>query len=158
MGFCQAVPQQLDTRNLSTGQSPIHFKSAFLRNHLYTIKCIHCKFTVQWALPNVHNHITITTTSNYFGLLMWRADWLEKTLMLRNIEGRRRRGWQRNKMVGWYHQLNGHEFEQALDIAEGQWSLECCSPWGHKESDMTERLNRTEPSQNQDREYFNRNL
>ena len=99
MGFCQAVPQLLDTRNLSTGQSPIHFKSAFLRNHLYTIKCIHCKFTVQWALPNVHNHITITTTSNYFGHLMWRADWLEKTLTLGNIEGRRRRGWQRMRWL-----------------------------------------------------------
>ena len=44
-------------------------------------------------------------------------------------------------MVGWHHQLNGHEFEQALGDCEGQGSLECCSPWGHKESDMTERLN-----------------
>ena len=46
-----------------------------------------------------------------------------------------------NEMVGWHHQLNGHEFKQALGDGEGQGSLPCCSPWGHKESDMTERLN-----------------
>ena len=39
------------------------------------------------------------------------------------------------------HQFNGHEFEQALGDGEGQRSLGCCSPWGHKESDMTEWLN-----------------
>ena len=44
-------------------------------------------------------------------------------------------------MVGWHHQLDGHEFEQALEVGDGQGSLACCSPWGGKESDMTERLN-----------------
>ena len=44
-------------------------------------------------------------------------------------------------MVGWHHQLNGHEFEQTPGDGEGQGSLECCSPWGRKESDMTELLN-----------------
>ena len=44
-------------------------------------------------------------------------------------------------MVGWHHQLDGHEFEQAPGVGEGQGSLACCSPWGHKESDTTERLN-----------------
>ena len=43
-------------------------------------------------------------------------------------------------MVGWHHQLNGHEFEQALGEGERQGSLACCSPWGHKESDTIERL------------------
>ena len=43
-------------------------------------------------------------------------------------------------MVEWYHQLNGHEFEQALRDGEGQGSLACCSPWGQKELDTTERL------------------
>ena len=47
-------------------------------------------------------------------------------------------------MIGWHHQLNEHEFEQALGVGDGQESLACCSPWGHKESDMTESLNRTE--------------
>ena len=46
-----------------------------------------------------------------------------------------------DEMVGWHHQLNRHEFEQALGVGGGQGGLVCCSPWGHKESDMTEQLN-----------------
>ena len=49
-----------------------------------------------------------------------------------------------DKMVGRHHQLNGHEFEQALEDDEEQGSLACCSPWGHKESDTTELLNNSE--------------
>ena len=44
-------------------------------------------------------------------------------------------------MVGRHHRFNGHEFEQTLGVSERQGSLECCSPWGHKELDMTEQLN-----------------
>ena len=44
-------------------------------------------------------------------------------------------------MVGWHHQLDGHEFEQAPGVGDGQGSLVCCSPWGRKESDTTEQLN-----------------
>ena len=44
-------------------------------------------------------------------------------------------------MIGWHHQLNGHELEQALGDGEGQGSLANCSPWGRKELDTTERLN-----------------
>ena len=43
-------------------------------------------------------------------------------------------------MVGWHHQLEGHGFEQALGVGDGHGGLACCGPWGHKESDMTERL------------------
>ena len=46
-----------------------------------------------------------------------------------------------DERVGWHCQLNGHEFEQTPRDSEGQGSLICCSPWGHKESDMIERLN-----------------
>ena len=45
-----------------------------------------------------------------------------------------------DEMVGWHHQLNGHEFEQTPGDGEGQGSLVCCSPWGHKESDTSEPL------------------
>ena len=48
-----------------------------------------------------------------------------------------------DETVGWHHRLNGHEFEQAPGVADGQGSLVCCSPWGCKELDTTERLNRT---------------
>ena len=47
------------------------------------------------------------------------------------------KGRQRDEMVGWHHWLDGHEFEQALGVGDGQESLACCSPWGCKESDMT---------------------
>ena len=46
-----------------------------------------------------------------------------------------------DEMVGWHHRLNDHEFEQALGDGERQGSLACCSPWGRKESDTTERQN-----------------
>ena len=46
-----------------------------------------------------------------------------------------------DEMVGWHHRLNGHEFEQALGVGDGQGSLMCGSPWGLKESNTTERLN-----------------
>ena len=48
-----------------------------------------------------------------------------------------------DEMVGWHHRLDGYEFEKALGVGDGQGSLACCSPWGHKESDTTE-LNWTE--------------
>ena len=52
-----------------------------------------------------------------------------------------------DEMVGWHHRLHTHEFEQALGDGEGQWNLACRSPWGCKESDMTEQLNWTEIDQ-----------
>jgi len=49
-----------------------------------------------------------------------------------------------DEMVGWHHRLSGHGFGWILGVGDGQGSLACCSSWGHKESDMTERLNLTE--------------
>ena len=46
-----------------------------------------------------------------------------------------------DETVGWHYRLDGHEFEQTLRVGDGQESLIYCSPWGHRESDMTERLN-----------------
>ena len=54
------------------------------------------------------------------------------------------KGMTEDEMVGWYHWLHGHEFEQAPGVGDGQESLGCCSPWGHKESDTTEQLNWTD--------------
>ena len=65
----------------------------------------------------------------YFGYLMQRADSFEKTLMLGKIEGRKRRG-RENEMVGWHHQLDGHEFEQAPGAGDGQGSLACLQSMG----------------------------
>ena len=73
----------------------------------------------------------------YFGHLMWRANSLEKTLRLEKIECRPRRRAIEDEMARWHHRLNGHELEQTPGDSEGQRSLVCCSPWGHKELDMT---------------------
>ena len=74
----------------------------------------------------------------YFDHLMQRVDSLEKPLMLGGIGGRRRRGRQRMR------RLDGHGFGCTLGVGDRQGGLECCSPWGHKESDTAEQLNRTE--------------
>ena len=80
----------------------------------------------------------------YFGQLIQSTVSLEKALMLGKIEGRRR-GWQRTRWLdgrdGW---LDGLEFEKAPGVGDGLGSLACCSPWGRKELDTTERLNWTE--------------
>ena len=75
----------------------------------------------------------------YFGHLMWRTDSLDKTLMLGKVE-EEGEGTTEDEMVGWHHWLNGHEFEQAPGVGDGQVG---CSPWGHKGSDTTEQLNWT---------------
>ena len=77
----------------------------------------------------------------YFGHLMRRTESLKKTLMLGKPEGRRQRGRQRMRWLDGITDLMDMSFEQALGVGEGQGSLVCCSPWGCKKSDMTERLN-----------------
>ena len=59
-----------------------------------------------------------------------RKDWTQE-----------KKGMTEEEMVGWQHWLDGHEFELALGVGDGQGGLVSCSPWGRKESDMTERLN-----------------
>ena len=75
----------------------------------------------------------------YFGHLMRRADSLEKTDAGRDW-GQEEKGMTEDEMVGWYHQLDGHEFEQALGDGDGQGSLVCCCSWCRKESDTTDKL------------------
>ena len=54
------------------------------------------------------------------------------------------KGGKKDEVVGWHHCLYGHEFDQTPGDSEGQGSLACCSPWGHKELEMTEQLNNNE--------------
>ena len=70
--------------------------------------------------------------------LMWKdpdvgKDWRQE-----------KKGITEDEMVGWDHRCNGHEFEEAPGVCDGQRGLACCSPWGHKESDTTKRLNWTD--------------
>ena len=72
----------------------------------------------------------------YFGHLMQTDDSLEKSLMLRKIEGRRRNRVSEDEMAGWHYQSNEHELRQTPRDGEGQGGLECCSPWDCKELDF----------------------
>ena len=71
----------------------------------------------------------------YFGHLMRRADSLENYPDAGEDWGQEEKETTEDETVGWHHQLDGHEFEQALGVGVGQGSLACCSPWGHKESE-----------------------
>ena len=79
--------------------------------------------------------------------ILWPPDaksWLtEKDSNVGKDWGQEEKGKTEDEMVGWHHWLDGHEFEQVLGVGDRQGSLACCSPWGHKESDTTERLNWT---------------
>ena len=79
----------------------------------------------------------------YFGHLMQRTDSLEKTLILGKIEGWRR-GWQRMRWLDGITNSMDMSLSTPPGVGDGQGSLECCSPWDHKESDTTEWLNWTE--------------
>ena len=89
------------------------------------IKPVHLEISPEYSLKGLMLKLKL----QYFGHLMRRAGSLKKTLMLGKIEGRRRRGATENEMVGWHHQHNGHEFQQALGVGDGQGGLACCSPW-----------------------------
>ena len=67
---------------------------------------------------------------------------LEKTLMLGKIEEEKEeKGTTEDDMAGWHHRLHGHGFGWTLGVGDGQGGLACCSSWGRKELDTTERLN-----------------
>ena len=80
----------------------------------------------------------------YFGHLMQRTDSFEKTLMLGKIEGRRRRGQHRIRWLDGITDSIDTSLSKLQEFVDGQGGLVCCSSWGHKELDTTERLNWTE--------------
>ena len=77
-------------------------------------------------------------------LILWPPDvknWLIGKDPDAGKDWRQEKGTTEGEMVGWHHWRDGHEFEQALGVGDGQGSPVCCSPWGHKESDTSEWLN-----------------
>ena len=84
-------------------------------------------------------------------LILWPSD-VKSRLIRKDPDagkdwGQEERGTTEDEMVGWHHWLTGHEFEQTLGDSEGQGSLACCVPWGHKESDLTLGLNNNSNSE-----------
>ena len=112
-----------------TLESPLHCKE---------IQPVHPKGDQSWVIigrTDVEAETPILWPPDAKSWLIWKdpdagKDWR-----------REEKGTTEDEMVGWYHWLDGHEFEQALGVGDGQGSLACCSPWGRKESDTTERLN-----------------
>ena len=100
--------------------------------------------------------LTLKPKLQYFCHLMWRSDSLEKDPDAGKDWRQEEKGMTEDEMVGWHHRLNAHEFEQALGVGDGQWSLECCSPWGHKELDMTKQLNWTQLKPRISRAFFSK--
>ena len=80
--------------------------------------------------------------------ILWPSD-VKSSLIWKDPDavkdwGQEEKGTTEEEMVGWHHRLNGHGFGWTLGIGDGQGCLACCDSWGHKESDMTERLNWTD--------------
>ena len=95
----------------------------------------------------------------YLPLSVWSPDvknWLnEKDPDAWKDWRQEEKGMTEDEMVGWHHQLNGHEFEQSLGVSDGQESLACCSQWYLKELDMTKRLNWTYGTSCHDLHFLN---
>ena len=106
-----------------------------------------------WSFDLMKLSETLVRNSKYLADLHPKTPWLpdaKNWLIGKDPDAgekwrREEKGMTEDKMVGWHHQLNGHEFEQAPGVGDGQGSLACCSPWGHKELGTTERLNWTDP-------------
>ena len=103
------------------------------RSNLSILKEISPEYSLEGLMLKLKLH--------YFGHLMGRTDSLEKTLMLGKIEGRRRRGRQRMRWLDGITDSIDMSLSKLREYVMGQGSPACCSPWGHKELDMTEQLN-----------------
>ena len=108
--------------------------------HCKKIQPVHPKGDQSWVFIGKTD---VEAETQYFGHLMWRVDSFEKTLILRKIENRQRRGWQRMK---WLDGIT-HSMDMGLsglqELMMEQRGLACCCSWGLKELYMTERLNWT---------------
>ena len=128
----KAELQKFDAFELWCWRRLLRVPSTTKRSNQSVLKEINPEYTLERLL--------LKLKLQYFGDLMWRADSLEKTLMLLKGWWQEEKGMTENEMVGWHHCLSGHEFEQAPRNGDRQGRLVCCSPWGHKETDTTEQL------------------
>ena len=95
-----------------------------------------------WILEGLMLKLKLNTLATWCEeLTHWKRPWCWERL---KVGGE---GMTEDEIVGWHHWLNGHEFVQTPGDSEGQGSLACCSPWGHKKSDMTEQLYNNEYNQ-----------
>ena len=120
------------------------FWSVMLENTLESpldckeIKPVHPKGNQSWVFIG-------RTDAEASASILWPSD-VKNWLIWKHPDARKDQRWEEkgtteDEIVGWHHQLDGHEFEQAPWVGDGQGSLACCSPWCRKELDMTEWLN-----------------
>ena len=108
------------------------------------VKAVYCHPNYLTYMQNMSPGEEKGNTLQY---LAWRIPWRAKSWHTGKDPDagkdwrQEEKGTTEDEIVGWHHRLNGHEFEQTMGVGEGQGCLACCSPWGCKESDMTERLN-----------------
>ena len=116
--------------------------SAFINAPFWSLGLIDAKFCLRtrrkWGM-----YTNIPLSGNF--PILWPPDavswFIEKDPNAMKQWGQEEKGVKEDEMTGWHHRLNEHKFEQTPGDGEGQGSLACCSPWGCKESDMTEQLN-----------------
>ena len=116
-------------------------RSKHLPETLFWIQPVHPKGDQSWIFigrTNAEAETPILWPPDAKNWLIWKDPNAGKD------SRQEKKGTTEDEMVGWHHQLSGHEFEQALGVGDGQGSVACCSPWGCKELDTTEWLNWTE--------------
>ena len=106
------------------------------RSNQSILKEISCEYSLE--------RLMLKLKLQQFAYLTWRTDCIRKDLDAGKDGRQEEKGMTEDEMVGWHHWLDGHELEQALGVGDGQGSLARCSPWGHKESDMSGQLYWTE--------------
>ena len=116
------------------------FNSFFCGSEIFHHMYVHPKGDQSWLVIG-------STDAETGALILWPPD-TNSWLIGKDPDAGKDWRWEEketteDEMVGWHHRLDGHEFEQAPEVGDGQGGLACCSPWGWKESDTTERRNWT---------------
>ena len=118
-------------------------KAEHRRIDAFELWCWRRLLRVPWTAKKSNQSILKEISAEYSleGLILWPPD-AQNSLFRKGPDAgqdwRQEKGTTEDEMFGWHHKLDGHDFEQAPGYGDGQGSLSCCSPWGHKELDMTE--------------------